>query len=241
MEELPAYIGITFGLTTLLTIGFFQRAARHSRATLILLLAWSTLQAGLGLSGFYAGPVTIPPRPLLLFLPPFLLIIGLFTTQAGRRYVDGLDQRALTLLHTVRVPVELVLFWLFIHNAVPEAMTFEGRNFDILSGLTAPLVYYFGLIRKQLGGKLVLLWNFICLVLLMQVVVTGILSAPLPFQMLSFDQPNVAILYFPFLWLPSVVVPMVLLSHLVSIRRSLRDGRKTAFATRIVAGAAHLN
>lgn len=23
-------------------------------------------------------------------------------------------------------------------------MTFEGRNFDILSGLSAPLVYYFG-------------------------------------------------------------------------------------------------
>jgi hypothetical protein len=36
---------------------------------------------------------------------------------------------------------------------------------------------------------------------------------------MAFDQPNIAILYFPFVWLPSVVVPGVLLAHLVSLRK----------------------
>jgi hypothetical protein len=100
-------------------------------------------------------------------------------------------------------------------------MTFEGRNFDIFSGLTAPVIYYSGFIKKRLGKNVILLWNFICLGLLINIVVNAILSAPFPFQMFAFDQPNIAILYFPFVWLPGCVVPLVLLSHLATIRQLL--------------------
>jgi hypothetical protein len=131
----------------------------------------------------------------------------------------------MTLLHTVRVLVEIVLFLLFIHKAVPGRMTFEGRNFDILAGLTAPVIFYFGFIRKRLDRKIILMWNFICLGLLLNIVVNAVLSAPFPFQKFAFDQPNIAILYFPFNWLPSCVVPLVLLSHLATIRQLLNDGR----------------
>ena len=100
-------------------------------------------------------------------------------------------------------------------------MTVEGRNFDVLSGLTAPLIFYFGYIRKRLNKTFLLLWNFSCLALLLNVVVIAVLSAPLPFQKFAFDQPNNAVLYFPFVWLPSFVVPVVLFSHLASIRQLL--------------------
>lgn len=63
-----------------------------------------------------------------------------------------------------------------------------------------------------------MLWNLICLGLLLNIVVLAILSAPSPFQILAFDQPNIAITHFPYVWLPSVVVPIVLFSHLVAIR-----------------------
>jgi hypothetical protein len=39
----------------------------------------------------------------------------------------------------------------------------------------------------------------------------------------AFDQPNIAVLYFPFNWLPSCIVPLVLLSHLAAIRQLLYD------------------
>ena len=45
-----------------------------------------------------------------------------------------MNLRILTLLHIVRVPVEIVLYWLFISKAIPGLMTFNGRNFDILAG-----------------------------------------------------------------------------------------------------------
>jgi hypothetical protein len=152
-------------------------------------------------------------------LPPVIFIAILFLTSAGRRYIDGLNPAVLTILHVVRIPVELVLFWLFLNKTVPRLMTFEGRNFDILSGLTAPVIYYFGFAYRRIGRKIILFWNFICLGLLINIVVNAVLSAPFPFQKFGFSQPNIAILYFPYVWLPCVIVPLVLLSHLVVIRQ----------------------
>ena len=221
MENLPQFISIVFGLTTILTVGLFYKATNNSKATLLIILSWLVLQTLIGLSGFYNVTDTIPPRFLLLVFPPILLIIGLFITSKGRQYIDSLDTKTLTILHSVRIPVEIVLFWLFVNKTVPELMTFEGRNFDILSGLTSPLIFYFGYIKKQLNRKIILTWNFICLGLLINIIANAVLSAPFPFQKFAFDQPNIAVLYFPFNWLPSCVVPLVLLSHLATIKQLL--------------------
>ncbi|MES2679278.1 MAG: hypothetical protein V4635_05305 [Bacteroidota bacterium] len=226
MDNLPVYISIVFGLTTILTLGLFYKATNNSKTTLIILLTWLALQTLIGLSEFYTVTDTIPPRFPLLVLPPALLIIGLFATSKGRRFIDSLDLKVLTILHTIRIPVEIVLFWLFVNKTVPELMTFEGRNFDIISGLTAPIIFYFGFIKKRSGRRIILIWNFICLGLLANIVVNAVLSAPFPFQKFAFDQPNIAVLYFPFNWLPSCVVPIVLFSHLVAIRQLINEGKK---------------
>jgi hypothetical protein len=101
-------------------------------------------------------------------------------------------------------------------------MTFAGGNYDIISGLTAPVVYYFGFIKKSMSRGLMIGWNIICLGLLMNIVVRAILSTPSPFQQLALSQPNIAILHFPYIWLPSFIVPLVLFSHLINIRYLIR-------------------
>jgi len=70
----------------------------------------------------------------------------------------------------------------------------------------------------KLNRYALLIWNFICLALLLNIVFNAILSVPGVFQKFAFDQPNLAILAFPFALLPSVLVPLVLFSHLASIR-----------------------
>lgn len=219
MDELPIYISLVFALTTSATVWLFYLATESSTATLVILMLWLILQTVIGLSGFYTITNTMPPRFLILILPPLFFIVALFVTPKGRKYIDSLDAASLTILHIVRIPVELVLFWLFINKAVPKLMTFEGRNFDILSGLTAPLIFYFGFIKKGISKNLLVVWNILCLGLLGNIVVIAVLSAPFPFQRLAFDQPNIAVLYFPFVWLPCCVVPLVLLSHLATIRQ----------------------
>lgn len=159
-------------------------------------------------------------------MPPLVFIAVLFSTNKGRIFIDSLNIKYLTILYTIRIPVEIVLFWLFLHKTIPQLMTFEGRNFDILAGISAPFIYYFGFIKNKLSNKILLGWNILCLGLLINIVTNAVLSLPYPFRQFAFDQPNIAILYFPFTWLPGVIVPIVLLSQLASIKILITQERK---------------
>lgn len=223
MENLPTFISLLMVAVTFLTVFLFYRAARHSGPTLIILCLWLGIQAIPGVLGFYTITGSIPPRFALLLLPPLVLITVLFLVPRGKSYIDALNLKALTVLHIVRLPVELIVLGLYYYRTVPEIMTFEGSNFDILSGLSVPVVYYL-VFKVKLHRNVLLIWNFCCLALLVNIVVIAILSSPFPFQQLAFDQPNTALLYFPYIWLPCCIMPLVLFSHLAAIRKILLKG-----------------
>jgi hypothetical protein len=234
IENLPAYISLIFGLTTIATLFLFWWAVKKSalektnkKATVIffILVIWLIIQAVLTLKGIYNSATnSMPPRILLFGIFPMLLtIILLFVATGGRQFIDSLPLTYITYVNMVRIPVELVLFSLCLNKAVPQLMTFEGRNFDIFSGITAPFVAYYGFTNGKLSSKLILAWNLLCLALLMNIVVDALLSAPFPFQKFAFDQPNIAIFNFPFSWLPTFIVPIVLFGHLISIRRLIKN------------------
>ncbi|MBC7759669.1 MAG: hypothetical protein H7069_12485 [Phormidesmis sp. FL-bin-119] len=218
MEQLPLYIPLTFIVTTILTLFLFYKASSYSRKAILILSAWLIIQLAISLSDFYTITDAMPPRFLLLVLPPVLLIAGLFFTERGMKFIDRLNLNTLTLLHIVRIPVEWILLLLYLQGLVPREMTFDGWNFDILSGITAPLVYL-AFTKNLIGRRMLLAWNIICLILLIIIVSTAVLSAPFPFQQIAFKQPNIAVLYFPFTWLPGFIVPTVMFCHLVSIRK----------------------
>ena len=222
IKELPNYISIVFAITTLVTVIFFYVAARKSKLVLLICLLWMAIQAVLALTGFYQVTDTVPPRFALLIRPPTLFTILLFVTKRGRSFLDGLNTTTLTYLSIIRIPVEMVLFWLFLHNWMPEITTFEGQNFDIIAGITAPLVGYFGYQKKRLKKGVLITWNVICFLLLTNIVVTAVLAAPSAFQVLEWDKDSIGIMYFPFVWLPCIVVPIVFLSHLVNIRQLIK-------------------
>lgn len=226
MEQVSTFLKATFIVITLITVWQFYRASNKSKTFLIIAFVFSTVQLFIGRTNFYENENTIPSRFLLLIAPSIVLIIILFATQKGRKFIDNLDLKQLTLLHTIRIPVEIVLYFLFISKAVPQIMTFEGRNFDILAGITAPVIFYFGFIKNKISNSILLIWNFISLALLINIIIIAILSAKTPFQQFALNQPNIAIGHFPFNWLPSIIVPIVLLSHLATIRQLIVGYKK---------------
>jgi hypothetical protein len=222
MENLRLITAIIFIVTTALAVAGFRNALGKSSAAFRIILIWTLMQGLVGLSGFYQTQHKFPPPILLLLLPPVLIIIVLFITSGGRHFIDQLKPGLLTRFHIVRIPVEMVLYLLYMDHQAPEIMTFAGGNYDIISGITAPVIYYYGYVKKSFGRVVLLCWNFICLGLLLNIVLRAVLSTPSPLQKLAFDQPNIAILHFPYNWLPSVIVPMVLFSQLVCIRSLFR-------------------
>ncbi|HOZ76947.1 MAG TPA: hypothetical protein PLY34_03080 [Ferruginibacter sp.] len=219
MGNLPLYLPVLFIITTMITVFFIAKAFNFSKMVIALIVGWLTLQAVIASTGFYTNTTFVPPGFVLAIVPPVAAVILMFSSIKGRRIIDSLPAGTLTLLHIVRVPVEITLLLLFIHKTIPVEMTFEGRNFDIVSGITAPVVYYSGFVKKKFKTAHIIAWNFGCILLLINIVATAILSVQFPFQQFGFDQPNIAVLHAPYVWLPCFIVPAVLFSHLVVIRQ----------------------
>jgi hypothetical protein len=225
--ETPLYVAVLFIATTLLTLGLLYRAFAKismSIAQKVLWgsLAWLGLQGVVFATGFYLKTDTVPPRFALAVVPTFIAIAYFLSKKSSANILDKLSLRDLTLLHVCRIPVEIGLLWLYQSQQIPQIMTFEGRNFDVFSGLTAlPMVWY-AFQNDTIKRTPLLIWNIICLALVCIIVVIALLSAPTPFQQFGFEQPNVGVLKFPFGWLPSFIVPVVVFCHLVSIRQLLK-------------------
>lgn len=230
LENLPIYLNSVFVITTLIAVGMIMLLIKTSskpmgsKSVIGIILAiflFLGIQALISFWGIYKDhPDSVPPKIILFaVIPALFIIILIFNTRKGKLFIDNSSMQMLTYIHLIRVPVELVLYGLFIHGAVPQLMTFEGRNLDILAGATAPLIGFFGISKAKMGKASLLIWNFICLGLLFNIVINAVLSAPSPFQQFGFDQPNVAILNFPFSWLPAFIVPLVLFAHLAAVRK----------------------
>lgn len=220
LTHLPASLVIVFLLTTALTFFLFMNAVKNKLTAAIVLSLWLLITGILSFMEVFQVTSTIPPRLILAIAPAIVFIVLLLVTKNGKRFTDNIDLKKVTLVHVVRIPVEIILYMLCTQKLIPELMTFAGRNFDILSGVTAPVMYFICFKNSQLKNRMLLLiWNFICLGLLLNIVINAVLSAPFPFQQFAFDQPNIAVLYFPFTWLPCFIVMIVLYSHLAAIRQ----------------------
>ena len=216
IENLPNWIEILFIISCVLTIGLFHYSNGKPKRLTILIIIWSIVQSVIAYYGFYQITDAIPPRFGLVLIPTTLFIIyGLFPKQQ-KWFFNQREMKISTFLHSIRLPVEIVLFGLFTHQMIPELMTFEGRNYDILMGITAPIIGWL-FIKQKVSRKTLLVWNIIGLILVLFILFNGILSSELPFQQFGFEQPNRGINYFPFVLLPATIVPIVIWTHLSDI------------------------
>lgn len=233
MESVPPYVSTVFILTTFTAVAFLLQAAKRvglgklpSQILIFLLPLWIFFQAVISMGGFYQTATAIPPRLVLFGVLPALLTIVTYLIFFRESFIDKIPLQLLTMLHIVRIPVEIVLLWLFQNGLLPQLMTFEGRNFDILSGILAPIVYLIAFRGDKTKRGLLIAFNILGLILLANIVTIAVLSLPSPFQQLAFEQPNRAVVLFPYSWLPTIVVPIVLFSHIAALWKLLRS--KTA-------------
>lgn len=224
IENLPGYVSITFILTTFLTVGFLLYAVKQTvfdtlpaKILIFLLAFWIFFTAFLALNGFYLNHQAFPPRVVSAGVAPAILLILAYFIFFRKNFIEKLPLKTLTLLSVIRIPVEIVLLWLFQGGLVPQSMTFEGRNFDILSGITAPIVYFLAFRGGKVNRPLLIVWNLLALGLLVNIVTTAILAFPSINPQLPVELQNRGVTYFPFIWLPAIVVPIVFFSHLASL------------------------
>ena len=230
MENIPAYISGTFLAIVAAAVGFIFYAVnfvaagkRNFTPTIILTLlsVWIFLVSILTFNEFFLD-FSSPPRLMIFVGVTILTILVLLVYKRTRTFLNKMPITTLTYIHIIRVPVEMVLLWLGIIGAVGMELTFEGSNFDIISGITAPFVGVFmigGRSKNRLGA---IIWNFAALALLINIVVRAISYTPYFYEYTIGGQAqNIAVFYFPFVLLPTLVVPIVFFCHIVSLNQLL--------------------
>lgn len=184
----------------------------------VRLLAWLALTGGAAAEGWFRFG-TFPPRIAVVLAAGLILTFALAFTGWGRTTLQMAGLPLLIGFQSFRILVEIFLWWGHREGLVPVQMTWEGRNFDVLTGLAALPVAWLAA-RGVASRLLITLWNAIGAALLLNIVTVAILSMPTPFRV--FSPPNLFVAEAPFIWLPALLVTSALMGHLL-VWRSLRD------------------
>ncbi len=170
MAHTPFSLILFFLLTTLVALFLLVKATNNSRLVLVLSIAWLGLQSVISLKGFYTVSNGFPPRFFLVIGPPLLTILVLLLTGSGKRFLAGINLKWATLLHSVRMLVEITLYFLVVYKQASVLVSIEGGNIDFFAGLTAPIIWW-AYSKRRIGRKGLLAWNIISLVSLGNAVV----------------------------------------------------------------------
>ncbi len=198
--------------------------ARFRNRFYILLIVWILLISALALTGFLGDFEAFPPRFVLVLFPPMIgLLIFTIRSKQLKAVLKAIPVHWLLYLQSFRVVVELMLWYQYELGITPIQMTFEGRNFDILVGITGPIIAYLYQKKGASMRKWVIAWNFFGLALLGNILVIAILSFPTPLRYFMNEPSNYLVTQFPFVWLPGILVSIAYSMHYFSLKQNWRS------------------
>jgi hypothetical protein len=198
-----------------------KKKSRYRRV-LYSLIGWTVLISVLALSGFLQDYSGFPPRIMIVLVVPLITMIILTFSSSVKELLSIIPAENIIRLQVFRVFVEILLWMLFIQNILPVQMTFEGRNFDVLAGLTAPLAVFFLSHRRAA----LITWNILSLGLLINIILIAVLSLPTPFRVFMNEPANTVVGIFPYVWLPGLLVPLAYGLHFLSLRQLTMNGAR---------------
>ena len=215
-------------LFVLTVLGLAIPVAKHLPARpRAILIAWLLVLGLLAGAGAFLRAGRVPPYFAAVGLLSSALGVAFVYSRAGTTLLARTPAAWLIGLQSFRVVVEIILWALASQHRLPSLLTLEGRNFDILVGLTALPVAWLCLVRCAWPPRVAVAWNVAGIVILANVVLHALLSAPTPFQMLRTEPPTTIITTLPYIWLPGFLVPLAFSLHAASLR-TLGVGRAPA-------------
>jgi hypothetical protein len=204
-------------------VGVSFKFLRRSTAQRVLLVlsGWLVYVGVLGYFGVIGNVNMRPPGLSLVLLPVLLFVAWLAWSDVGLRLAIAVPMGILLGLQTYRIAVELFLHQLYSEGIVPRMLTYEGANFDILIGLTAPLAAW-AWTRGRAGKRFALIWNVVGLLALSNVVVRFVLTTPGPTHLIRTASVNLAASTFPYMYLPGFLAALALVLHVLGLRALIR-------------------
>jgi hypothetical protein len=222
------FILLTLGSFTLLFLEIRRAvksaewpSSRKSKFTLFFLaglIVWTLFVSIWSLSGRMGNFQIFPFNMLPVLAVPLIAILAFTFSNAGKEILVLIPTENIIRLQAFRFFVELLLWALYLKNQAPIQMTFEGRNWDVLSGISASVIAFL-VARGKISKTGLVIWNIACLALLVNIVTIAILSMPTPLRTFMNEPSNTIVTQFPVSWLPGLLVPLAYGLHFLSLRQ----------------------
>ncbi len=187
----------------------------------VLLGGWMTGTGILAASGHFLNFESLPPRILAAIIPPALAISYISVSERVKVLLKVIPKSWLINIQSFRILMEFFLWLMYRNGFIPVQMSFESRNFDIIIGLSAPFIGYFCFIKRSWPKLAALIWNFAGLLFVTNILIIAILSMPGPLRKFLNEPANTMVVYFPYIWIPALIVPFAYLMHILSIKQIL--------------------
>lgn len=198
-----------------------EAPARRSRAVgsaIALVLALVVADGALALSGVLARFDRLPPPFLPFVLGGLGFGVAIAFGPLGRLLATHTSLAALVGFQSFRILAEALIFNGVHEGIAPVQLSFEGLNFDIVTGVTAiPVALY--LRRHPRATGVARAWTFMGLGFLVIIFVVATLSMPGPFRRFMSEPSNAWVMTFPYVLLPGVLVVAAFAGHLIVLRK----------------------
>lgn len=162
-----------------------------------------------------------PPRVPILIIIPAMVCIFLFVTRSYTKQVVHSTPKAVPVyVQSFRVVVELLIYGAYLQGTFPEAVTFEGTNFDILVGISAPFIAFLYQ-KNKISIKGLLVWN-ICSLSVLALTAYSFIAAFYIHGVATWSNRD-EFVQLPYLLLAGMLLPFAIFYHVISIRQTSAD------------------
>ncbi len=190
---------------------------------LAAVVGWLGFTAALGLSGVLTRFDARPPPFAVMLLATLVAGVAVGASKLGGEFAQEIPLWVLVGVQGFRLPLELVMHHAAVEGTMPIEMSYSGYNFDIITGISAIAVAL--ALRSGAPRWLAAAWNVVGSIFLVVVVTVAVAGSPLVRLFGDGAHLNTWVAYFPFVWLPTVLVATGLAGHIV-VWRALASGRQ---------------
>jgi hypothetical protein len=201
---------------------------RAVRTVAVILAAWFAVAVALAAAGVYhVAWDRLPTIEFGIVIPILIGALAIWRSSAVSRLIDAMPRHWIIALQVYRVE-GLIFLILFASNLLPGVFALPAGVGDVTVGLLALRIGIRSAGHQPLLSRTVLLWNLFGIADLVAALTTGFLTSPSPVQTFAFNHPNQLISMYPLVLIPTFLVPLAILLHIISL---VQLGRTNAAST----------
>jgi hypothetical protein len=225
-------IAITCIVTFLSARTLSQGSEKRFALVLLAMVSLMAFTAAVALFGIFARVDAAPPLFQVFTATVITLVFALGMSRFGEVATNSSFGK-LVILQAFRFPLELVMYTAAVNAIMPMEFSFAGYNFDIVTGAGAILLGIALLRNKPVPRWALVAWNAWGIACLVVIVALAIATSP---KVAAFgtdlSKINTWVLFFPYAWLPTVLVSVAVLGHTLMSRKlwATRPAKRVSLA-----------